>query len=531
MQFVWVIGVGLVLALLGVTEGSDGIIHWVYGIVDSISYTDIWRPLYNPEPMDTYAYRPLSVVMLKLGLWATGRSVLALTVIHSLALVAFGLVGRRFLIHHGFSKGVATLSSLTAMAMPSVLFSAWLNVEFDLVGAVFVLAAANSLCTYEKAVSAHTPTRKSLIIFWIFAFLAMTTKETSALQLLAYLVAFTYLRRSERSYLKLTAGYLAGLIVVTLPMHFVDSGNTHAFTLWSDGFHPVRVLGMLFHTGSQLLYLVSHMGAAFLAVAAIRQLKVDPQRGNQAAIILIGVCCAFAPVMVSYSHFEAVVFSHWWWALFGMLLLVAGVSILAFRGETRERTALLMVLLTLIGYTAAPIVLRFARADVSARIFAACLPVLHAVIWRALFQMWSPNRGVVRVFGGLAIGIFALFTVSSAFNAVSFHRSRLPAEDAAKTVLAQSFKMTCPAIINTNAVQWLSMEDLRTRGARLGQCAWIQTTSSNPSGDMDLRQFAATGAVVADKGQDTYLYLATARTRMDAHTNAQLLGSGVRSRK
>ena len=68
-----------------------------------------------------------------------------------------------------------------------------------------------------------------------------------------------------------------------------------------------------------------------------------------------------------------------------MLLLVSGISILAFRNEIRKRTALLIVLLTLIGYTTAPIVLRFVRADVSVRIFAACLPVLYVVIWRALF--------------------------------------------------------------------------------------------------------------------------------------------------
>ena len=89
-----IIGLALLLAAFGVTEGNDGIVAWVFDIVGNHPLTDIWQPVYNPEPMDTYAYRPLSVVLLKIAAALFGDHTMVWTAVHSLILVAYGLVSR-----------------------------------------------------------------------------------------------------------------------------------------------------------------------------------------------------------------------------------------------------------------------------------------------------------------------------------------------------------------------------------------------------------------------------------------------------
>ena len=83
------------MALAGATSYVDAIVPWVFAIWDSIGWADIYKPLFNPEPMNTYAYRPLSVI-LKLGLLLTGRDAWLMTLVHALILPVFGLVSARF---------------------------------------------------------------------------------------------------------------------------------------------------------------------------------------------------------------------------------------------------------------------------------------------------------------------------------------------------------------------------------------------------------------------------------------------------
>ena len=105
---------GTFLAWGGVVDGADSIIYYVFGIVDKVPNDplSILKPIFNPEPMYTYAYRPLSTAILKLGGFAFGRdieSLKAFTFLHGLALVFFGLGARSFLLAHGLccSLGVS----------------------------------------------------------------------------------------------------------------------------------------------------------------------------------------------------------------------------------------------------------------------------------------------------------------------------------------------------------------------------------------------------------------------------------------
>lgn len=463
--------------------------------------------------MDTYAYRPLSVIVLKGALLVTGRNVVVLTALHGLALVFFGLAARGFLTRHGFTDRTATLAALSAMAMPSLLFSAWICVEFDLVGAIFVLCAANAVVDLQAA------RPRALLRFWCYAAAAMTIKETSAVQLFAYLVAFAFMRRSQpdaRRWIRLTAAYVAALVVCTLPMHFVDSGNTHAFTLWSGGFHPVRIPGMLLHTGAQLVFATSAAGIALLVLAAL------PAARRYALWLALALFCV--PVVRHYSHFEAVIFSSPAWLIVSFTGLSVAIGLLFHpraQLDRMTRTALLTLILTYIGYAAAPIVLRFARADVSARIFAAVIPIVHAFIWRELLRLYRQARPAAALLGLFFVG----FLISSAFNTVVFHRDRLAVEAAAKEVLAKDIRMSCPAIVATNPVQWIAVEELRLLGAeQLGDCARVQITTANPSAGMSFQQFADQGEIIVHSGQDTYLFIQTARSQMDTGANVILAG-------
>ncbi|MFT7623338.1 MAG: hypothetical protein ACI9WU_002521, partial [Myxococcota bacterium] len=500
---------GLTLGLLGAVQPVDSIVPWVIQIVDGVAWSDVWRPIHNPEPMDTYAYRPLSVVMLKLGLVLTGRNIWAMTLLHALTPMAFGVIAIGFLRRHGFEQRFAALGAASAIVMPSMLFSAWICVEFDLVGALFVMLAASALRDFEDASGAQ----KTALLrkFWMWAFIAMTVKETSALQLFAYLAAFAWMRRTDRTWWKLTAWYLLGLLVCTAPMHFVSGGSDHAFTLWSDNFHPIRLAGILLHTSAQLLFLVS--GAGVVLLLAVRT-------GPRLLALLTAALFA-APIVRWYSHFEAVIFSSGLWTAAGVLgLAVAIAGLIRGPGSRPERTLALCVGLTVLGYAAAPVLLRFARADVSARIFAMCAPFLHAVIWRSVASHFS--RG--RVATAVAATAFAGFVLASGVNSVWFHRTRLMVEDEAKQVMADDLRMGCPALVATNPVQQLTVEELRDRGGKLDTCAWVETTTANPPAGQSFDEAVANGLITLDKGQDAYLFIQTARSQMDAETNRILAG-------
>ena len=510
---------GLALAALGTLPAVDAIVPWVFGIVDSVAWGDVWRPVYNPEPMDTYAYRPLSVVVLKALRLLLGDQTVVMTALHGLVFVAFGQVALSALHRAGFARGTALLATLSTLCMPSLLFSGWIVVEFDLVGATFALAAM--LCLPRDGVTGGRPA-----LFWTLALLAMTTKETSALQLLAFLVADAWTRRLERGAVRRVLVYVGLLLLVTAPMHLAPRGSQSAFTLFSDGFQPFRVAAILLHTTCQLLFLVAPVGAAALALQAV------PSRLRACAGALFAVLLwALSPVLRTYSHFEAVVFSSSAMAMTLALGVLLGLVALALRrrppasegAATFEHAWGVTVLLTLAGYALAPVLLSFARADVSARIFAACVPLLHAVVWRECGRLWASGR-VGRVPAALLGVAFAGFALSAGASATLFHRTRLLVEDAVKLALAADIRMPCPALLATNAVQMLTTEELTRRGARLGACAWIETTTDEPAPGASFDAFVSAGGVHIDRGQDAYLLVQTARSTMTPSQNAVLAG-------
>lgn len=499
------VGVGIALAVLGTLPAVDAIVPWVFGIVDHIPWADVWRPVYNPEPMDTYAYRPLSVVILKLALALT-RSPAVLTAAHGLVLSAFGVVARRWLLRLGFASPVATLAALSCQLVPSLLFSAWLAVEFDLFGAVFVLLAMSEL----RWTASAAPTSRR---FWVYTLVALTVKETSALQLLALLAAHTAVVRDRASLLRLGQVF-ALLLVLTAPMHFVSGGAQTAFTLFGERFHPVRIAAILFHTLCQVLFVLSPAGALLLALRGVS--------GRWVAVAALALFLG-SPVTRHYSHFEAVIFDAWPLALVACLAIGVGLARAARDASPAIRGVALAAVFTILGYAAAPVLLRFARADVSARIFAALVPFLFALVWESAAALWRAG-GVARASAALVGGAFGLFVAGGGLGAVAFHRTRLLVEEAVKERLAHDVRMACPALIATNPVQLTTVEDLKLRGAPLGECAWIETTTTNPESDTRLADFAASGKISVDPGQDAYLLIQTARSLETPERSLALMG-------
>ena len=233
--------VGVILAWAGVTTGVDSIVHYVFAIVDQIPATplELLKPVYNPEPMYTHAYRPLSTALVKLGCAVFGRTdggLQTMAFVHALFLVPYGISARYCLIVHGMTPRVATAAALTSMLTPTVLFSAWTIPEFDMVGAIFVLLAAAEL--HRGRFKAFVP----------LALLALFTKETSAILLFAYLCANALIQfRTNKKATWIAAGYLFVLFLAVLPIISVRPEVTTEYNVASSDFNWLRIPYLAFH--------------------------------------------------------------------------------------------------------------------------------------------------------------------------------------------------------------------------------------------------------------------------------------------
>ena len=61
-----IVSLSALLAWAGAVPVVDHMTHTVLGIVDPIAWTEIWRPYWNPAPMNVAGVRPGSVLLMKL---------------------------------------------------------------------------------------------------------------------------------------------------------------------------------------------------------------------------------------------------------------------------------------------------------------------------------------------------------------------------------------------------------------------------------------------------------------------------------
>lgn len=447
---------GVLLAAAGVAPGMDSIVWYVFSIVDGVPDTvrGVLAPIYNPPPMYTHAYRPLSTVLLKAGTGLFGRGpdgLAAMGFAHGLILVAYGLAGRAALAALGHGRATALLGSLLAVASPTVLFSAWTLPEFDALGAACVLAGAAALL--RDRVTLAVP----------FLVLALLTKETSAVFALAFLLAWVSVvaPKGNRRSLVVLASFCVGLAAAVAPIVLTPPPVTHSFSLVDPGFRAARLLWLFHHDGTQLFASVGMAGAVLVLWRWWCRRRAASGRGLAvgSAVAVLG-----APVLHRYNHYESIVLSDWPFVAAGVCVLLLGLGGLATTGTDAERIQGRFVWLGLMGLLAGPVLTGFSRADLSARLFAPVLPIVLGLGLQGA-QLAARRRGPLRIVGtGLAVCLVWM-PAAGAFNAWQAHQARFGLEGVAKEDLARSLEAPCPLVIETNRDQEIAVEELARLGA------------------------------------------------------------------
>ena len=447
-----IVAAGLILAGLGVTAYADSIVEYVVRIVDRIAWGDIWRPVHDPPPMETDTYRPLTVVMVKALLWVTGRDVISMTLIHVLALPWLALATRRFLRAHGLAE-VATPAALTTIALPAMLFAAWIPVESDGLGAAFCLEAGALLQLWRRG-----GRRRDLILFGLAAFGAATTKETSAAALFGYLLSASVVHRREDPRLwRVLLAYGAGLAVLVTPLLLTRSQHHHPFFLAAD-----RVGFLLLHDLGQIAYLLGAAGCLLVFLLAAPRWR---WLGFGAAALLLCI-----PPTRVYNHYESVILDRVLWFAPLALLAVGALVRLAISGPPDRRVLALTTLFLFATLVAAPVLAPQTRPDVSARLFAPVIPILHGLAWLGVRRWWPRARAAT----ALLAGVHTLFVAFGAYGMVRAYRARMAIEDEAKAELVTLLRtpgVHCPVVIATNRDHELSVEELMARGAPWPDCS------------------------------------------------------------
>ena len=480
---------GGLLAAAGVVPGADSIVWYVFAIVDGIPAdpVSLLKPIYNPPPMYTHAYRPLSTAVLKAGSALFGRDPGGLqvqTFLHGLVLLPYGLAAWRFGEAHGSDRRVAVAAALLSMALPTVLFSAWVLPEFDVLGGAFVLWAAAAL---RRGRWSHAVAP---------LLLAVLTKETTAALMLAWLLAWTSVSwpQGRRLPAGITLGFVGLLLLAVAPILATPPPSTHAFSVTDSRFSLGRVGALALHDLTQLVYSVGAAGCALVAVraAAARRKMPGAWIPAAAAVVVLG-----QPVLRFYNHYEAVVATHPVWVGAAGLVLVGALSGLALSRDDDDAIRGRMVLLAGAALLAGPVLTGFSRADLSARLFAPVLPVVVSLALEGVALAW--RRGRAEQAGAAVLGVvLASGVLFGTHNAVAAHRARFAAEAPAKAHLASTLTRGCPTVLATNRDHELALEELEQLGAQTAfspDCALLIQLHRTATHDGDLfdREFQLNG--------------------------------------
>lgn len=448
---------GVLLALCGVVGGVDSIVWYVYAIADGIP-TDplsLLQPVYNPPPMYTHAYRPLSTTLVKAGSALFGRETLGLqlqTFTHGLVLLPYGLAAWRFGRAHGSEPRIALGVAALCMALPTVLFSAWTIPEFDVLGGAFVLWAAAAL-RQRRPLEALAPLA-----------LAILTKETTAAMMLAWLLAWATVSwtRGRRAPAGLTVAFIAVLLAAVAPILLTPPPMTHAFSFVDERFTLVRAGGLALHDLTQLVYSV---GAAGCALVALRATAGHRRMPGALIPVLAGVVVLGQPVLRFYNHYESVVATHPIWVGAWGVVLLGALAALSLSESKDDAIRGRMVLLAGAALLAGPLLTGFSRADLSARLFAPVLPAVLALAFEGMASAW--RRGRVERVAAAILGVTVVsVSLFGAFNTTAAHRARFAAEAPAKAQLAADLDGDCPLVLATNRDHELAQEELEYLGAQ-----------------------------------------------------------------
>lgn len=419
------VALAALLAALGAVPMADHMTYRVMGLVEGIPWADWWRPFHSPPPLDTWGARPLSVLFIKL--WLAGAGVfdapgpLVRFLRATVLLLAYGVAARAWLCTVGFQR-TATLAAVLPMLLPPALFSAWYLPEMDTLGAAAVLGAA-------ALVGDPRPLGRRWALAVPLIALAVLLKESSALLLFAFLGAgmLTHLAAGRRE-LALRHGVplaVGGLAWSILTLGMMSGRRSMLATVsWIDRLPIVE------HNAAQLVYLVSPVGAALIALGALR-----PARWRRRAWVPPALALALllvAPPLVIHDHFQAMYGSPRWLPTVAAVALLLGLvgRLQPSREVTRRRLVALTTLAALGGVSLGVLMSDNAREDIASRLFLSLAPALHATALEGAWSAYAANadrRGLLARLGrvsAVALAVaFCWYPLAGAFNYAGWWRA------------------------------------------------------------------------------------------------------------
>lgn len=449
-------------AFLGAVPMYDHTTHRVLLMVDEIPWAEVLQPFRNPEPMLAWALRPLSVVLVKVHADLAGPLVVPPTWLLrlkiGLSVLVLGLASRAFLRAWGFGREAA-LAGLTTAVLAPTLFSALLLPEFDAVGAAATLGAG-ALLARRGALGWRWGVAAPLVLF------SLLLKESSGLVQFAFLIAGTLvcLARGHRAraarhlvLIVVGAGIWAWLVSGTLQP---GADSMIRGLTWRDR------LPIAEHNSAQLLSFVGLPGVALLLLGVWSDRAERGPRAVTAAVGVALVVLAGLPELVWHDHFAAYYYAPRWVASGAALCIWLALAARLLRPDPAPRMAALAVFGPVGAVTLALLVAASPREDLASRLFLASAPLLHALVWRAAWCLWSAvgaSRTGRALVAALTLG-FAWWPLAGGLNYLTEFRAAMAVDTPSRARLAAE-PLVDGVVMFNHMVLWVDEMELQAAGA------------------------------------------------------------------
>ncbi len=439
------VALSLATAALALPPRHDAVTAWVLDLHAQIPPGSWFSPFFQPHPMRSWGFRPLSLALLDLWRAAGGGlpSPALLGLRAALVQLAFARAAWAYLHAQGLGAQAA-VASLSPLGLGAALFSATHFPELDSLGAALALAGLAALGGPRGGASAG---RAALGLG-----LAVALKESTALLCFAALGATAALRAARGAPARLPVGLGLGLglpwLGLASPLLGAREGALGAAS-WVDR------LPILEHTAAQLAPLGGPVAALLLAA-----------RGH-APRLAPGLLLALAlmPPVLTLDHYQTLYTSPrpLSVALTAAALVGLGRAAAAGRGPGAEGAA--GALLGLGGLCAAVLLSSAPREDLAYRLLLMWAPLIHALALDGLRGAPGAAPGpALRLLRGLLLWGWG----AAAANAAGEASARAAADGPVRAALAARIGDGGPAVLTTRFADPVLGPELRSLGARPG---------------------------------------------------------------
>jgi hypothetical protein len=382
----------------------------------------------------------------------------------------FALASACWLRAVGLGRWTVPVMFSTTLLAPS-LFTSWYLPELDNLGAAALLWGAAQLHK-EGPLPRRGVSVIAALLFGGFL------KESSGLIAVGLFSAgaLVHLVANEKSRMRrhLWAGglTLGGWILLSLPMMLVQESMSAQESFWGK-------LQVIEHNSAQLVYLLGTAGVGLLALGVLLPRLESRFRGPALITMLVGLLAS--PLLVYYSHYEAIYYGHRGMALclsavLWVSLAVLATPVLKHLSDGMEITpadrGLVWCTLTILGVvgsvTGAVLIAPTAREDMASRIFILVAPMLHAAAMEGAARGWSSASVLPRALRGSTVGLlitsFAWYPIASSINFGVDWRALHPVDQEGRSQLV-SAGIDNRVMLFNHYVQWMGHYEMRALGA------------------------------------------------------------------